>query len=313
MKSTTLALAAWVSTVLAQTPSLSELIASQSDLSTLGQALTFIPDLAKTVSGLKDITILAPTNAAFESLILDQGFTAASKEKNYVTSNSTEGIAALIAYHVLNGTYASTDFSEIPSYHNSLLTPALTVDGSALTNVTKGQNVGLVLNGKNATILNGDLLTANVVQADITTIPGITIHKIDHILTIPSKISTEFPKLQKVGVDAAVGALSQAKLIETVDTVADLTIFVPNNAAFRNAKSVLANASIEDVTSILTYHTIAGAVLFASDITNGSVKTLNGEEVALNVGNDGSVYVDDAKVVLPNILLSNGVAHIIDT
>lgn len=113
--------------------------------------------------------------------------------------------------------------------------------------------------------------------------------------------------------DAALGAVVTAGLAQTLDTVADLTIFIPNNDAFVSAASAFANASVETLTSVLTYHAIAGAVIFASDITNGSVATVNGNKLAINVGTDGTVYVDNAKVVLPNIQLSNGVAHIIDT
>jgi uncharacterized surface protein with fasciclin (FAS1) repeats len=102
-------------------------------------------------------------------------------------------------------------------------------------------------------------------------------------------------------------------LVSTVDTIEDLTIFVPNDAAFVAAASAFEGASIETLTSVLTYHAVAGAVVFSSDIANGTVKTVQGNELTLSVGTDGTVYVDNAKVVLPNIILSNGVAHIIDT
>ena len=161
MKSTTFTLAACISAVLAQSTTLTELIQSQPDLSTLGKALELVPDVAETLSGLKDITILAPNNAAFEALLAMDPNT----ENSAITQRNADAISALLAYHVLNGTYASTDFSEVPTYYNSIFTPAFTVDGAALTNVTLGQNVGLVLNGQNATILSGDLQTANVVEA----------------------------------------------------------------------------------------------------------------------------------------------------
>jgi len=309
MKTTALTFAACMSAVLAQTPSLSELIASQSDLSTLGEALGLVPDLAELVSGLKDITILAPTNAAFEALLAQRPNTA----NTAITEKNTEAVAALLAYHVLNGTYASTDFSEVPTYRHSLFTQSLTVGGSALTNVTDGQNIGLVLNDKNATLLSGDLQSANVVEADITAIPGITIHKIDEVLTLPASLSATLSRIPDVGLSAALGALTATELVETVDTIEDLTIFVPNDAAFVAAASAFGNASIETLTSVLTYHAVAGAVVFAGDISNGTVKTVNGEEITLSVGTDGTVYVDNAKVILPNIILSNGVAHIIDT
>jgi uncharacterized surface protein with fasciclin (FAS1) repeats len=155
------AFAACISAVLAQSPTLSELIQSQSDLSILGDALSIVPDLAKTLSGLKDITILAPTNAAFEAL-LAQG---PNQDNIAVSQRIPEAVAALLAYHVLNGTYTSSYFNGIPTYVNTLLTQSFVIDGSVRTNVTDGQNLGLVLNGANATILSGELQSANVVEA----------------------------------------------------------------------------------------------------------------------------------------------------
>ncbi|KAJ4301397.1 hypothetical protein N0V90_003489 [Kalmusia sp. IMI 367209] len=308
MKST-LAFTACLSAVLAQSPSLSELIQSQSDLSILGDALSIVPDLAETLSGLKDVTILAPTDSAFKDLLAQDP----NQENTAITQRNPEAIAALLAYHVLNGTYVSTDFNGVPTYVNTLFTQSYVIDGSAATNVTDGQNVGLVLNGKNATILSGELQSANVVQADIQSVSGITVHKIDEVLVIPRNLSATLSRLPQVGLSAALGALTATELVETVDTVEDLTIFVPNNDAFVIAASAFANASVETLTSVLTYHAVTGAVVFASDVTNTTVDTVNGNKLTLSVGTDGTVYVNNAKVVLPNIILSNGVAHIIDT
>ena len=109
-----------------------------------------------------------------------------------------------------------------------------------------------------------------------------------------------------------VGALTAVDLVETVESLADITVFIPNDAAFAAVADALANATNETLISTLTYHVVAGAVVFSSDITNTSVATVNGNEVTLSVGTDGTVYVDNAKVVLPNIILANGVAHVID-
>lgn len=140
-----------------------------------------------------------------------------------------------------------------------------------------------------------------------------TVHKIDEVLIIPALLSGTLSRLPQVGVSAAIGALTATDLVQTVDTIADLTIFVPNNEAFTGAASAFANASIETLTNVLTYHAVAGAVVFASDVTNTTVATVNGNDITLSVGTDGTVYVDNAKVIFPNIILSNGVAHIIDT
>ncbi|KAF7190603.1 Fasciclin-like arabinogalactan protein, partial [Pseudocercospora fuligena] len=221
---------------------------SQPDLSTLLSALEKIPEVTKTVAAACNITILAPTNDAFACISPESALGKA------LAAGDTEAITALISYHVLNGTYKSSDFKETPTFVNSLLIPALTIGGEAVTNVTEGQNVELILNGTAAEITSGGGKVSTVTQADIQ-VGGITIHKIDEVLAIPSKASVV---AQAAGLTSAVEALTKASLASTVDSVADLTIFVPTNEAF---KSVPADISIETLTTVLTYHAVTGSNL----------------------------------------------------
>lgn len=146
---------------LAQTPSLPQLIQSQPDLSLLADALTIVPDLAATLAGSKNITILAPTNAAFETLLAG-GLNA---ENQAIETRDPDGVSTLLAYHVLNGTFLSTDFTSVPTYVNTVFDQKYSIFDTIRTNVTEGQNVGLVLNGEKATIISGELQTSNVIEA----------------------------------------------------------------------------------------------------------------------------------------------------
>lgn len=137
---------------------------------------------------------------------------------------------------------------------------------------------------------------------------NIIVHKIDAVLTIPKPLTATGAE---AGAEAAVAFVAAAGLGETLDTIPDLTIFVPTNDAFDAIGSMLATASIEDVAEILQYHAIAGAVVFSDDVTDTTVQTVQGGELTLSVV-DGSIFVNTAKVVIPNILISNGVVHVID-
>ena len=90
-------------------------------------------------------------------------------------------------------------------------------------------------------------------------------------------------------------------------------MFAPTNEAFAalgqdTIKSVLANKEL--LTSILTYHVVAGKVM-AADVKAGKVKTVQGSE--LTVATQGGVMVDNAKVTATDIVADNGVIHVIDT
>ena len=57
---------------------------------------------------------------------------------------------------------------------------------------------------------------------------------------------------------------------------------------------------------------VNGTVGYSSDLTNGQKLTaLNGETLTITIDN-GTVFVNSAQVVTPNVLVANGVVHVID-
>jgi hypothetical protein len=109
------------------------------------------------------------------------------------------------------------------------------------------------------------------------------------------------------------GAINATELFDTVNNTPDITIFAPNNEAFQNIGSALGNLSAEDATSILTYHVIAeGPIGYSSTLENGTtLTTANGEQLTITIG-DGGIFVNNARVVASDILIANGVVHVID-
>jgi hypothetical protein len=92
-----------------------------------------------------------------------------------------------------------------------------------------------------------------------------------------------------------------------------LTIFAPNNAAFQNISSALGNLTAEQAATILQYHVIAGTIAYSSTLANGSVPTLGGGNITITVDDDGAVFINRARVVVADVLIANGVLHILDS
>ena len=69
--------------------------------------------------------------------------------------------------------------------------------------------------------------------------------------------------------------------------------------------------SVANLTEVLGYHLVPNMTLYSTDLTNGTLPTFIGENITITV-NNGSVYVNSAKVVTPNVLVMEGVVHIID-
>ena len=108
-------------------------------------------------------------------------------------------------------------------------------------------------------------------------------------------------------------ALTAAGLISTLKGPGPFTVFAPTDEAFAKIPKAQLDALLADkakLTSVLTYHVVAGKVM-AKDVKAGKVKTVQGSE--LTVSTTGGVMVDNAKVTATDIVADNGVIHVIDT
>ncbi len=112
-------------------------------------------------------------------------------------------------------------------------------------------------------------------------------------------------------------ALQAADLADTLKGKGPFTVFAPTDEAFSKLpagtiESLLKPENKDKLKAILLYHVVSGDVTAAQVVKLSSAKTVNGQDVKITV-NDGSVMVDDAKVVKVDVLASNGVIHVIDT
>jgi uncharacterized surface protein with fasciclin (FAS1) repeats len=126
-------------------------------------------------------------------------------------------------------------------------------------------------------------------------------------------------------VDTAVGAgqfktlaslLGKAGLVDTLKGTGPFTVFAPTDAAFAKLPADLVKKVTNDkklLTTILTYHVVAGRVLAKDVVKLKSAKTVQGEAVSIKV-RGGKVSLNGAtKVVATDVLATNGVIHVIDT
>ncbi|KAF2167225.1 hypothetical protein M409DRAFT_54411 [Zasmidium cellare ATCC 36951] len=294
--------------------SLVELIQSQPDLTTLLTALNAVPRFTNHLASLHDITILAPTNAAFAKVpprsplgeALAQA--ALATPENPAPGPVRAGIRALLAYHVLKGVYPASSAGETPVFVPTVLDSSFEVGGVSVANVSGGQNVGVKADGGGVEIISGGLAMSRVVQADIQAPNNVIVHRIDTLLQLPVNVTTTG---SATGNTAMVDALKQTGLDDTLDAVADLTVFIPNNQAFEAAQSVIQGADVQTLVKVLSYHAVVGDVLFSSELCRGKLKTVEGSKVKVTVSGDG-VFVDSARVVVPDIILSDRVGHFID-
>ncbi len=113
-----------------------------------------------------------------------------------------------------------------------------------------------------------------------------------------------------------VAAVKAAGLAETLSGPGPFTVFAPTDEAFAKlpagaVDNLLKPEMKKDLTGVLTYHVVPGA-LKAADLKDGmKLKTVQGQELTVSV-KDGKVMINGANVTIPDVVSSNGVTHVID-
>ncbi|WP_396633795.1 fasciclin domain-containing protein [Maribacter sp. R86514] len=293
------------------------------DLSLLVDALVQADaGLVETLNGEGPFTVFAPTNAAFAALLetLGDDFNSLA---DFDTEDEKALLTKVLTYHVVAGTAAfSTDLT----------------NGQAIETV-QGENVTVVLTDNGVQIMDATETNANVALADVAATNGV-VHVIDKVI-LPQEVldmlaAMSLKTIVEIAVETddlslLVDALGQADagLVETLSGDGPFTVFAPTNDAFVALLDSLGEDynSLADfdteaeknlLVTILTYHVVSGTAAFSTDLSNGqSITTFQGENVGINIKEDGTVHVEDASadnatVVMADVEASNGVVHVIN-
>jgi transforming growth factor-beta-induced protein len=300
-------------------PSFSDVLSSHKNLTTFKSTLqSDYPDLLSRLNAQTSsspITILAPSDSAFAKTTYYPVLGPAFNNHDLVA------IQNILNYHILNGSHTSKDlitqFQFFPTWLNN----------ATFSNVTHGQRVGGVMQGGTDMIwTSGESTRSTVSEADIPFAGGV-IHVIETMVTPP----TSFPATAEIFSTASepfeitsfLGATYFSKnntipaLSAFLNETSDLTIFAPNNAALESVASALESLS-DDPTAfakLLDYHIVVGqgGPIYSTNLTNGTtLRTLAGETLSISVVAN-SRFVNSARILTPDLLISNGVVHVLDS
>ncbi len=259
------------------------IIANSDDHNTLEAAL-----IAAELAGVladegSEFTVFAPTDDAFAALDADL--------LEALLTDPTNLLADILLYHVAPGTALAGDLS----------------DGQVITTVN-GQDVTITIDGE-MVMVNGVLVSV----ADLTADNGV-VHVIDAVL-LPEVMTTVYDIVVDSDIHNTLEtAVNTAGLEGALSGEAGfITLFAPTDEAFDNLPDGLLDALLADpdgdLTEVLLYHVVEGINLSAN-LTEGAVPTLFGEDVTISL--DGGVFVNDAEVIVADLVGINGVVHVID-
>ena len=112
-----------------------------------------------------------------------------------------------------------------------------------------------------------------------------------------------------------VAAVTKAKLVDTLNSAEDITVFAPTDDAFAKIPKKTLNAVLKDkatLTKILTHHVVAGQL--GPDELAGEHETLAGDMLMVEgSGEEFTVAGDNAAVLCGNIPTANATVYVVDT
>jgi uncharacterized surface protein with fasciclin (FAS1) repeats len=122
--------------------------------------------------------------------------------------------------------------------------------------------------------------------------------------------------IQNGSFNTLVAAVKAAGLVDTLTGEGPFTVFAPTDEAFGalpegTVDTLVQPENKDQLTSILTYHVVAGKVM-SGDLSDGmTATTVNGGEITIKIA-DGKVMINDAEVVIADVDTDNGVIHVIN-
>lgn len=252
-----------------------------------------------------NLTVFAPTDAAFNTLATQLGFADASA---MVGALSPADLSSILTYHVVPGAKSAADLRAGGSAQST----AYSFDGAA----TK-----LSLNAANGVVITDAVLaSAQVTAADVPANNGV-IHVIDKVLIPPGVLNVvQMAQANPAAFSSLVGAVVKTGLAPTLSGSGPFTVFAPTNSAFQAAPSGLTTTQLA---SVLKYHVLSGQVLSTAipfgtalatlDTTNLAGATVPPETITIN----SNLTITDTtatpgKILATDVRAKNGVIHVID-
>ncbi|EGR46759.1 uncharacterized protein TRIREDRAFT_65522, partial [Trichoderma reesei QM6a] len=247
--------------------------------------------------------IIAPSNEAFKNI----PYTALNGIWNPDDKATT---VPLLQYHVLLGTVTTAGLDTGPTYVRSTL-----LTSPRYTNVTFGQNVLIAKQPGDTVVFTTSMGTrCTLVEGDINFQGGL-VQIVDNLLIPPSRIENT---TKAFNVPNFLGGLYASKLMPKISDEKNITVFAPVDGAFASVGGSLKHLDARALARIMGYHVVPNQVLVSSALTNGSrletlAKNAAGTApeslVVRQAGNNK--YVNSAQIVQPDILLANGIMHLI--
>jgi uncharacterized surface protein with fasciclin (FAS1) repeats len=273
-------------------------IAADPNLSTLHQALTDA-DLVDALRKQRAATVFAPSDDAFAALPAG-ALDALAADPQQLTQ--------VLLHHVVGSALLAADVAPgaVETLAGDALTldaadGAVTVDGARVTTADLTARNGVVHVVDQVLLPAAPAADESAAPAEATTAPAAEVADIIDSAAAAGRFET------------LLAALETAGLTDALRAAGPFTVFAPSDAAFEALPPGALDELLADpdrLAAVLQYHVLQGA-LPAADIASGmQAATLEGKPLTFT--RNGDILVNDAAVIVPDIVTSNGIIHVID-
>jgi len=256
--------------------------------------------------------LFAPSNEAFDNAPM----------------NATENLADTIAYHVVMGNFTG-DSSMYPNttlgrtfLNDSMYVQLEGNQSQVLAWAKMSDGMVHILNQPNDTMVT-----------NMTSYGNITINVINNVLQFPSDLSHVVDSDMNASLSELQTVLHQVSMpyynmtsmqtmnMSTFDVLNmgthGFTLFAPNSSALDMVASTLQSLSsnMSLVDTILKNHIINGTSAYSSELVGQNYVSAAGETISFTVNSTGHYVTSGnttAMIIQPDVLLSNGVIHVIN-
>lgn len=258
-----------------------------------------------------DIVGTALTSHVFTELaglVVDQGLVEALRAGPYTVFAPTDDAFAKLPLDVLHTVQDNSDVLTTVLLHH-------VVDGAITPEEMKAGELK-TLAGDMLTITKvGDVffVDGNPVGAGVQATNGYVYVMSDVLVPAVGTVVDVAVTFKDAGFGTLVDAVTAAGLVETLQGDGPFTVFAPVDAAFAALDKATLNAALNDpkglLTTVLTYHVVAGKITSDQFTDGGKLTTVQGEELTTTKDDQGNWLINGNPIAVQNIQASNGVIH----
>jgi uncharacterized surface protein with fasciclin (FAS1) repeats len=172
-----------------------------------------------------------------------------------------------------------------------------------------GTDITVTINANGVFIDN-----AQVIVADLVADNGV-VHVIDAVLLPPAPSNSIYDIVSNSADHTTLkAAINACALDGTLSGPGPFTLFAPTDAAFDLLPAGTVAALLNDIpqlTDILLHHVVGDSVMSTMLSNNQVVTTLLGTDITVTINANG-VFIDNAQVIVADLVADNGVVHVID-